>query len=197
MAQPGLGLLLPGQGRGGMHCRNRQAQPRPGVGVGRTACEKCWEVPGGGGSRRAALPGSQAALRRKKGGREEGGGEGCAGELVTVCSEECNCPCDRGRAARAGRGLLPPTSLGAGLGRRGALQGRGKLLWSGSRWTPPGTGHPISPSPLFLFLSPPLPLFLGSGQWVLLGTVLPRVCVGSFPGVCVECSAATPGLNGP
>lgn len=67
-----------------------------------------------------------------RGGEQRRGerGERCAGELVTVCSEECNCPCDRGRR---GRGARPASSLplrrwrGAGFGQEGAERPEGWL----------------------------------------------------------------------
>lgn len=83
-------------------------------------------------------------LRGGGAGRRGESREGCAGELVTVCSEECNCPCDRGRR---GRGAGPASSLalccgrGAGFGWEGAehLQGlthraRGEAVQTLAAW---------------------------------------------------------------
>lgn len=118
---------LPGLWRSWDALRGVWGSPgRPG---GRAAREKPREVPRGSWPR-PAFPGAlvkmEPAVPRRRGGEERGaeGGEGCAGELVTVCSEECNCPCDRGRR---GRGARPASSLPL---RRGAELAFG---WEGAR----------------------------------------------------------------
>lgn len=104
---------LPGLGRAWDALRVVEGSPpQPGGGgEGRSVRE------GSGGPQRqlasAAIPGAltkmEPAVQWRRGGegrRERR--EGCAGELVTVCSEECNCPCDRGRR---GRGARPASFL--------------------------------------------------------------------------------------
>lgn len=95
-----------GCGVRGTRCELWRARPRNLVVVGRgAACEKAQEVPRGSWPpprfRARSLRWSQQFSGGGEGRRERR--EGCAGELVTVCSEECNCPCDRGRRGRGAR----------------------------------------------------------------------------------------------
>lgn len=144
---------------------------RPG---GRATGEKPREVSRGSWPRlrfAGAFAKMEPAVPRRRGGEGRGRegrrgerGEGCAGELVTVCSEECNCPCDRGRR---GRGARPASSLplrrrhGAGvwLGRRRVstsrawpAQLRAGRVFAFAAWTSflgaPAWGLPPERSPL-------------------------------------------------
>ena len=114
--------------------RGAEASPRrPG---GRAVCEQPRDVPRGSWPQPhfpAALAKMEPAVRHRMGGETRLGepGEGCAGELVTVCSEECNCPCDRGRR---GRGARRASSLP--LRRR-----REAGFWLGRLRAPPGLGR--------------------------------------------------------
>lgn len=109
-------------------------RPRPSDLGGSRRARSLGKSPEAAGRRRvSAAPSLRWSKQLCGGGR--GAGEGCAGELVTVCSEECNCPCDRGRR---GRGALPASSLP--LRRR---RGAGRL-WL-RREAPKGLG-PVPPS---------------------------------------------------
>ena len=177
----------------------RGVEGSPGRPGGRAARQQPGEVPRGGWPRRGfpgALAKMEPAVPRRRGGEERGeeGGEGCAGELVTVCSEECNCPCDRGRR---GRGARPASSLPLRRGAELAFGWEGTEHLEGLAGSAQGEAVP-SPRrqdsrPRCSRLGPrPSAKAASFGPPALPGTSLPPPCGAPWPGPgAVSCALVT------
>lgn len=149
---------LRGSGASGTHCAVRR--PLPGDLGGARRASSLATSPEAAGLSRASRPRSlRWSQQFGTGGEGRRGepGEGCAGELVTVCSEECNCPCDRGRRGRGARraSSLPlrrRREAGFWLGRLRAPPGLGRLRAGRGACWPSSPGQPSSAFPPGSFL---------------------------------------------